>query len=61
MEGILAGGTALVRGLHISGDDRVADGTLALPLQSTLHVLSEGEEAINQVAVGKHDDTLDCK
>lgn len=61
MECVLAGGTSLIRRLHISRYDRVADGTLALSLQGTVHVSSESQEAINQVPIGKHDDTLNCK
>lgn len=61
MEGVLAGGTSLVWSLHISRYDRVANGTLALSLQSTLHVPPECQEAINEVTVGKHDDSLNCE
>lgn len=59
VECVLAGGTTLVRGLHIGRDDRVTDGTLALTLECTLYVPTESEETINQVSVGKHDDSLD--
>lgn len=61
VESVLAGGTSLIRCLHISRYDRVADGTLALSLQSTLHVPAEGQQAINQVTVGEHDNALDCE
>lgn len=42
VECVLAGGTALVGGLHVGRDNRVTNGTLALPLESTLHVSPEG-------------------
>lgn len=59
VERVLARCAALVRSLHIGRDHRVADRTLALALQSTLDVASEGEQPIHQVTIGKHDDTLD--
>lgn len=61
VEGVLAGGTALVRGLHVCRDDRVTDSALTLTLQSTLNVAAERQQAIDQVTIGKHDDSLDRK
>lgn len=41
VEGVLASGAPLVGCLHICRNDRIADSTLALTLQSTLYVASE--------------------
>lgn len=59
VEGVLAGGASLVRRLHICRDDRITDGTLALSLESTLHVPAEGHQPIDQTSVGEHDHSLD--
>lgn len=59
MESVLAGGTSLVWRLHVGGDDRVTDGTLALALQSTLDVAPESHQPIDQAAVSEHNHSLD--
>ena len=61
VECVLAGGTSLVGGLHIRRDDGVADRALALPLQGTLDVLPEGQQSVHNIAVRKHDHSLDGK
>lgn len=59
MEGVLASGAPFVWCLHIRRYDRIADGTLALTLKSTLDVASEREQSIDQISVREHDHTLD--
>lgn len=46
MEQILASSTPFVRHSFVSRDDRVADGTFALSLQSASNVLTERVESI---------------
>jgi hypothetical protein len=59
VEGVLASCTTLVGGLHIRGDDGIADGAFALSLQGSLDVPSERKQAIHEVSIGEHDHTLD--
>lgn len=61
MERVLAGRAALVRCLHIRRNDRIANCTLALALESTLYVLSEREQSVDKIAVREHDHTLDSQ
>lgn len=60
VESVLASGTTLVGGLHVGRYDRITDSTLTLTLQSTLHISPECQETIDQVTIGKHNDSLDC-
>lgn len=59
MESVLAGRATLVRCLHVGRNDRVTDRTFALTLQGALDVAAEGEQPIDQVTIGEHDNTLD--
>ena len=61
VECVLAGGTSLVRSLHVRRYDGVTDRALALPLQGTLDILPEGQQSVHYVAVRKHDHTLNGK
>lgn len=61
VESVLAGRAAFVRRLHVSGDHRVTNGTLAVSLQSALDVAPECQQSIDKVAIGEHDHTLDRK
>lgn len=61
VECVLAGGASLVRSLHVRRDDGVADRALTLSLQSTLDVLPEGQQSVHNIAVRKHDHSLDGK
>lgn len=59
MKAILARRALLLRRLHIRADDTIADGALALPLQRTLDIASERQQAVDKAAVAEHDDALD--
>lgn len=59
VEGVLARRAPLVRCLHVRRNDRVADRAFALSLERSLHVLTERQQSVHQVAVGKHDHPLD--
>lgn len=60
VEGVLASCAPFVRRLHVGRDYRIANGTLTLALQRSLHVPPECHQSILQVAVGEHDHSLDC-
>ena len=58
MESLLASCAALVRGLHVRRDNGAANGTFSLSLQGALDIASEGEQPVNEISVGEHDDAL---
>ena len=56
MESVSAGTASLVGGLHISANNGVADGTFTLSFQSTLHVSSKRNKALDNTAGTEYDD-----
>lgn len=56
MESVPTSPTPFVRRLHVGPNDTVADGALALSLQSTLDVASECDEAFDDAAGAENDD-----
>lgn len=59
MKRILACRAPLVGRLHVCRDDRIANSTFALSLQRALDIPAECKQAIDKVAVGKHNNPLD--
>ena len=59
MEVVLTSPTFLARGLHVRSDDAVADGTLALSLESSMYVPPKRHEPVDQAPL-REDDDLKC-
>lgn len=59
MERILARRAALIWCLHIRRNHRIANSALALPLERTLHISTESQQTIHEIAIGEHNNALD--